>query len=440
MARYASARVDDQKYAHLITDESQFLKDVPSQILRNGAARFFNGLKRFKAGLGGAPTVQSRHGRQSVLITNELFRFEPVPGQPHSKRRGCVIELGTRANPIGTLPFIAHRDWEVPKQIVISVEPDGKWFVSFSYESSTPDDQFIERTPDELVYELQGRDDLEEVVWAGDRGVSVPLMGSDGTAFDFSEVQKARLTRAEQQKRKYQRRMARCQKQRVDGRLRVSKGYLKLKKRAARHAAYCRDVRQDFAHQTSHRLVSSDTQVFAFEDLNIKNMTAAPAPKQDADGRWAPNGSAAKAGLNAAILRSAWGLVQRFTTYKTAKCNKLVYVLNPAYSSQTCAECGHKSADNRKTQSLFSCVASGHTDNADCNSARVLKAWTVQKVRDGEAPSQKKKKRVAFQRKSKDLPNSALEQELLEVTSESGACQPSPAATAANGALLRCSA
>jgi hypothetical protein len=52
---------------------------------------------------------------------------------------------------------------------------------------------------------------------------------------------------------------------------------------------------------------------------------------------------------------------------------------------------------------------------------------TVQKVRDGEAPS-RKKKRVAFQRKSKDLPNSALEQELLEGMSEAGTRQPLPEA------------
>ena len=123
---------DNQAYSHLITSETGFLSDVPSQILRNGAVRFYTGLQRFRAGLGGAPKVKTRHGRQSVLVTSELFRFLPLPYAGRSDRQGWVIELGTKANPVGHLAFRAHRAWETPKQIVISVEPNDKWFVSFS--------------------------------------------------------------------------------------------------------------------------------------------------------------------------------------------------------------------------------------------------------------------------------------------------------------------
>ena len=262
-------------------------------------------------------------------------------------------------------------------------------------------------------------------------------MGSDGRAFGLSDVQQTRMARAEQRRARYQRRMARCAKAKVGGKTRVSQGYLKLKRRAAKQTAYCRNVRVDVAHKASHELVESDHEVFAFEDLNIKNMTAAPAPKPDAAGRWARNGSAARAGLNAAILRSGWGLFQRFTAYKARKRNKLVYLLAPAYSSQTCAACGHRHADNRQNQAWFACVACGHTGNADANAAQVLKQWTVKKLRAGEAPARQAVKRVAFVKKRNEA---LLERELLEVTSESGACQPSPGAQASNAASLRCPA
>ena len=114
----------------------------------------------------------------------------------------------------------------------------------------------------------------------------------------------------------------------------------------------------------------------------------------------------------------------------------MVYGLPAAYSSQTCAACGHRSADSRKAQESFECVACGHAANADLNAARVLKGWVLAKVRAGEVPAQKQKKRVAFARKRKQ----ALEQELLEVTSESGARQSSPEACASNDAVLRCAA
>jgi putative transposase len=263
-------------------------------------------------------------------------------------------------------------------------------------------------------------------------------MGSDGRAFTFSEVQQTRLARAEQRKRRYQRRMARCEKVQVEGRKNKapSKGYQKLKRKVARQAAYARRVREDFAHQTSHALASSDYQVFAFEALNIKDMTAKPAPKQDAAGRYTANGAAAKAGLNGAILASAWGLVRRFTAYKARKRNKLIYQLPAAYSSQTCAKCGHCSADNRKGQTHFDCEACGYAANADENAARVLKQWALQEIRAGKTPAQKEVKRVAFVRKRKQ----ALEQELLEVTSDSGASKPPAGANASTGASLRCAA
>ena len=440
---------DNQAYSHLITEETAFLKEVPSQLLRNGAVRFYTGLQRFRAGLGGAPKVKSRHGRQSVLVTKELFRFVPVITTASSARHGWVIELGTESNPIGRLAFHAHRAWEVPNQIVISVEPDGRWFVSFSYEGlaiehpkvgQTPAvEPEIERTAEELLYEVQGLPDLELKVWAGDRGVAVPLMGSDGKAWDFSDIQKARMEKAEVRKRRYQRRMARASKVKgADGKTRVSKGYLKLKKRVGRQVAYCANVREDFAHQTSHALVKSDVQVFAFEDLKIKSMTAAPRPKKDAAGRWARNGSAAKAGLNAAILRSAWGSVQRFTTYKAKRRNKLVYAMPPAYTSQTCSRCWHCSSDNRIDQARFKCVDCGHEANADVNAAEVLKWLAIEAIFNGDLPKSEtnKKKRVAFARKRE----TALELEQLEVTSVSGDGKSAFEAQASSDAMLRISA
>jgi putative transposase len=43
-------------------------------------------------------------------------------------------------------------------------------------------------------------------------------------------------------------------------------------------------------------------------------------------------------------------------------------------TSQTCFECKHKHKDNRQTQSIFSCVACGHTTNADDNASLNIEA------------------------------------------------------------------
>ncbi|VTU44931.1 hypothetical protein [Variovorax sp. RA8] len=72
---------DNQAYSHLITSETGFLSDVPSQILRNGAFRFYTGCSA-SGGPGRRTQGQERYGRQSVLVTSELFRFLrcPMPG------------------------------------------------------------------------------------------------------------------------------------------------------------------------------------------------------------------------------------------------------------------------------------------------------------------------------------------------------------------------
>ncbi len=47
---------------------------------------------------------------------------------------------------------------------------------------------------------------------------------------------------------------------------------------------YAANVRHDFAHKASRKLVDSPAEVFVFEDLKVKNMTRAPKPRsQPAD-------------------------------------------------------------------------------------------------------------------------------------------------------------
>ncbi len=46
----------------------------------------------------------------------------------------------------------------------------------------------------------------------------------------------------------------------------------------------------------------------------------------------------------------------------------------PACTSRTCSMCGQESAENRKTKSVFSCVACGHTEHGDVHAARNILA------------------------------------------------------------------
>jgi len=70
-----------------------------------------------------------------------------------------------------------------------------------------------------------------------------------------------------------------------------------------------------------------------------------------------------------------------------------VIFVNPAYSSQECAECGHTSRLNRVSQALFTCRSCGVVAHADRNASRVLarrgqSAWNAGRTSHVPAASQ----------------------------------------------------
>ena len=67
----------DQPYRPFMTERTPFLRDVPSQILRNGAAKFRQAYPRFFKKLRGRPKIQIKSGRQAVWLTKELWVFIP---------------------------------------------------------------------------------------------------------------------------------------------------------------------------------------------------------------------------------------------------------------------------------------------------------------------------------------------------------------------------
>ena len=205
-------------------------------------------------------------------------------------------------------------------------------------------------------------------------------MTSDGRVFDLAAVQRERIEKARRRRKRWQRRAARRGK--------GSRNQKKAYRKAGRYARYEANVRQDYAHKTSHALVADDRHdLYAFEDLRIGNMIRKPKAKRDGNGRWLPNGTRAKAGLSRAILASAWGQVVLFTRYKALRAGKLVVTVPPAHSSQECAACGYTHPDNRPSQAEFVCQRCGHRDDADHNAAVVIGRRGARKLLSGEPPA-----------------------------------------------------
>lgn len=184
-----------------------------------------------------------------------------------------------------------------------------------------------------------------------DRGVTVPLMLSDGTSYSLP----ASVADLDRRIRKAQRIASR--------RKRGSVRHAKAQRRVAALRAKQSRVRKHWAHEATTQIARRYGTV-VIERLRTKNMTASASGTIAEPGRNVTQ----KRGLNRAILNVGWHQIETMLLYKA---HRLVKV-NPAFSSQTCASCGTVDSRSRKNQSQFCCTSCGHRDNADRNAAVVI--------------------------------------------------------------------
>jgi putative transposase len=143
----------------------------------------------------------------------------------------------------------------------------------------------------------------------------------------------------------------------------------RAKKELARLSRKVRNRRRDFHHKQSRALVEQ-YQVIVFEDLQIKNLTATPKPKQDSEtGAYLPNGAAAKAGLSKSILDAGWGGFIRLCASKAEEAGGTVVKVAPHFTTQVCSGCGVVVPKDLSVR-WHSCPQCGAELDRDHNAAR----------------------------------------------------------------------
>ncbi len=149
-----------------------------------------------------------------------------------------------------------------------------------------------------------------------------------------------------------------------------SNNWFKAKARVQRIHAHIGNARRDYLHKASTP-ISKNHALVCIEDLQVRNMSKSAAGTTETPGR----NVRAKSGLNKAILDQGWFEFRRQLDYKLARNGGHLIAVPPKNTSRTCPWCGHISADNRKTQAQFLCVACGFEEHADLVGAiNVLRA------------------------------------------------------------------
>ena len=222
----------------------------------------------------------------------------------------------------------------------VTLDSAGWWHVSFAAPQPP-----VDREPTGAVVGI-------------DRGVASTIATSDGS-----------LLRAPKLRPRERRRIERLQQQ-LARQHKGSRRRGRTKAAIARTHAHALRRRNDWIERRTTGVVRA-YDVIAVEDLEVKSMVRAPRPKPDPEreGSFLPNGRRAKARLNRAILDQGWGRILRRLEDKAGASGVVVVRVDPAYTSQTCARCGHVAKESRESQAAFSCVACGRKRHADLNAA-----------------------------------------------------------------------
>jgi len=227
-----------------------------------------------------------------------------------------------RLSKIGDLNINLHRTVDGDIKTCTIRRINGKWFACFSVEYAP---ELLPPSDDEIGVDV---------------GLKTFAALSDGTF-----IKNPRFFRKDENAlAKAQRKLAKQK--------RGSKARKKARKVVSRIHERIRNRRHDFVHQTARRLVNR-FGVVAVERLNVKGMVK--------------NHCLAKF-----ISDASWSVFRSVLTTKAESAGRLVVVVNPAYTSQTCSGCGDIQKKSLSVRT-HRCLVCGLVLDRDTNAAVNIK-------------------------------------------------------------------
>jgi putative transposase len=311
---------------------SQVLQDVLLRLDRAFKA-FFRRVKNGEEP--GYPRFQGRNRYDSFTSPQGGYSVDV-----HKKRATLTLSK------IGTIKIKLHRKIEGASKTCTIKHEAGQWYAVFSCE----------------VDEGEPLPPVESEVGI-DLGVTHFAALSNGT---FIESPRA-YRKAQADLKRKQRSLSRKKRgshRREKARKQVAKAHRKIA-----------NQRRDFHHKQAKKLVQ-DHQVIVFEDLQLANLVRRPKAKQDEDGKYLPNGAAAKGGLSKSLLDNGLGQFVQIVACKAAYAGRQVYKVNPQQTSQICSECGKKGPKKDLSERVHICIHCGSVLDRDTNAAiNIHTAW-----------------------------------------------------------------
>ena len=296
--------------------DTEWLGECYSQVLQSVSLNLSRAYLNFFAGRAKYPRFKSKFNRQSIQYPQKVKQIEgslKFPGR------------------LGTVKAKIHRplDGEI-KTVTVSMTPSGKYYASI----------LLETDSDIPVVSREG-----EIIGM-DLGIKDFAITHDGKKTSkYSNPQ--HLSKHQQNLKRKQQKLARKQK--------GSNRRNKARRLAAKVYERISNVRQDFLHKLSRKIVNNN-QVVVVENLNVKGMVR--------------NHKLAKA-----ISDSSWGKFVNFLDYKLSQEGKLLVEIERFFpSSKTCSNCHYKIDKLPLDIRNWTCPSCGTHHDRDENAAINIRA------------------------------------------------------------------
>ncbi|MDH6490221.1 putative transposase [Streptomyces sp. SAI-127] len=268
--------------------------------------------------------------------TEKPISFRPQGAQPYDDRMlswqipGRTVSIWTTAGRVKSVAFTASAEQLATLALYRKgesdlLERDGMWFLNATCEVP------------------QAPLNTEPVDFLGiDLGIVNIATTSDGEILAGRELNRLR-TRERSLRAKLQKKSTPSAKRR-------------LRKRRRKEARRAKDIN----HKIAKHVVAEAERTgrgIALEDLTgIRERVRLRKPQRATHSSW------------------AFHQLGQFIAYKARRAGVPVVHVDPAYTSRTCAECGHIDKANRISQAWFTCRSCGFVDHADSNSSRNIRA------------------------------------------------------------------
>ncbi|NEO08255.1 MULTISPECIES: RNA-guided endonuclease TnpB family protein [unclassified Moorena] len=304
--------------------ETEWLKECYSQVLQSVSLNLSRAYQNFFEARAEYPRFKSYHQRQSIQYPQNVKQVDD-----------CLKFPGK----LGFVKAIIHRplDGEI-KTVTVSKTPSGKYYASV----------LMEYDSDYLQPSTKGK------------FIGIDLGIKDfAITYDGEKISKFRNPR---HLAKYENKLAK--KQRIAARKKKgSNGRKKAKKIVAKVYEQIGNVRQDYLHKLSRKIVDNN-QVVVVENLNVKGMLCATRTLRERNHK-----------LAKAISDLGWGTFVNFLSYKCEKEGKVLVEISRWFpSSKTCSNCHYRIKKLPLDIRTWTCPNCGTHHDRDGNAAKNIRA------------------------------------------------------------------